>query len=111
MRGVVGHIEGVVEELTQHPAGARRRDVVDRVGSLGGGHVVCLGTDTADAVRQCWHVLDGTSDAEGFEAAQLGNLEVGVLDVPLVVEEDLDLAVTLQTRDGIDGDACHCRPP
>ena len=36
---------------------------------------------------------------------------IGVLDVPGIVEQDLDLAVTLQTSDGIDGDACHDRPP
>ena len=111
VRGVVGHVEGVVEQLAQHAPGARRRHVVDGVGGLGRGHVVCLRADAADAVGQRRHVLHRSAHAEGLEAAQLGDLEVGVLDVPGVVEEDLDLAVTLQTCDGIDGDACHDRPP
>ena len=73
--------------------------------------MVSLRADAADAVRQCRHVLHRAPDAERLEAAQLGDLEVGVFDVPGLVEQDLDLAVTLQTGDGIDGDACHDRPP
>ena len=53
----------------------------------------------------------GPAHAEGLEAAQLGDLEVGVLDVAGRVEEDLDLAVALEARDRIDGQACHRRPP
>ncbi len=38
----------------------------------------------------------GPADAEPLEAAQLRHLEIGVLHIPLVVEEDVDLAVPLQ---------------
>ena len=111
VRGVVGDVEGVVEQLPQHAAGPRHGDTVDRVGSLGGGHVVRLRADAADAVGEGRHVLHGTADAERLEASQLRDLEVGVLDVTGLIEDDLDLAVTLQARDGIDADACHDRPP
>ncbi len=109
--GVVGDVEGVVEQLAEHPPGARRRDLVHRIGGLGGGHVVGLRADAADAVGESRHVLDRAAHAEGLEAAQLGDLEVGVLDVAGLVEQDLDLAVTLEARDRIDGQACHRRPP
>jgi hypothetical protein len=111
MGGVVGDVEGVVEELSEHPPGARRRDLVHRIGGLGGGHVVSLRADAADPVRESRHVLDGAAYAEGLEAAQLGDLEVGVLDVPGFVEDDLDAPMTLEARDRVDADAGHERPP
>jgi hypothetical protein len=46
-------------------------------------------------------------DAEFLEAAQFGDLQVGVGHVALVVQKDVDLAVTFQPRDGIDGNAFH----
>ena len=111
VRGVVGDVERVVEQLAQHAPGSRRGNAVDRVGRLGRGHVMGLRADAADAVGQRRHVLDRSAHAERLEATQLRDLEIGVLDVTGIVEEDLDLAVTLQARDGIDGDACHERPP
>ena len=111
VRGVVRDVEGVVQQLAQLPAGGRRRDLVDGIGGLGGGHVVGFGADAADAVRQGRHVLHGATHAERLEAAQLGDLEVGVGYVTGLVEQDLDLAVPFEAGDGIDGQACHQRPP
>ena len=111
MRGVIGDVEGVVEQLSQHAPGTRHGDAVDCVGGLGGGHVMRLRADAADAVGQGRHVLHRTADTERFEAAQLRDLEVRVLDVACVIKDDLDLAVTLEASDGIDADTCHDRPP
>jgi hypothetical protein len=81
--------------------------VVDRVAGLGGGHVVGFRADAADAVGQRRHLLDGAADAEALEATQLGDLEVGVGDLAVRIEEDLDLAVALEPGDGVDGDSFH----
>ena len=111
VRGVVGDVEGRVEHLA-HLLGRRRRlDVKQRVQRLGGRHVVRLGADAADAVGDARHLLGRPADAELLEAAQLRDLEVGVRDVALSFEEDLDLAVTFEARDGINGDLLHRAAP
>ncbi|MCU0508608.1 MAG: hypothetical protein MUC34_09410 [Anaerolineae bacterium] len=69
-----------------------------------------FGADAADAVRNHRHLFDRPADGELLEAAQLGNLEVGVGNVPFVVQEDGDFAVALEARDWIDGDALHNSP-
>ncbi len=110
-RVVSGH-EGAVEELAQERGGAWRGDAVDRVDGLGRGHVVRLGADTADSAGEGGHLLDGPADAEALEAAQLGDLEIGVGHLPGFVEQDLDLAVALQPGDRVDGQRGHAlRPP
>ncbi len=81
--------------------------MVERVQGFGGGHVMGFGTDAADAVGDARHLFRGPPHAELLEAAQFGDLEVGVGDIALVVEEDLDLAVSFQAGDGIDSDAFH----
>ena len=66
-----------------------------------------LRADAADAGRDPRHLLDRPADAELLEAAELRDLEVGVRDVPVVVEEDGDLAVAFEPGDRIDGDGLH----
>ncbi len=105
MRGVVGDVESRVEQFTQHLGRARRVDVVDHVGGFGGSHVVRFGAHAADAVGQQWHFLYRAAYTEAFKAAQFGNLEVGVGDIAIIVQEDFDLAVTFETGDGVDGDS------
>ncbi len=104
---VVGHVEGVVEQLAQLAPGRRHLDAEDVVDGLGGGHVVRLGADAADARRDAGELLDGTAQAEALEAAQLGDLEVDVLHGVVVVDEDLDLAVAFEAGDGIDAYLLH----
>ena len=41
------------------------------------------------------------------KAAEFRDLHVGVGHVALLVEEDVDLAVAFQPRNGVDGDAFH----
>ena len=63
------------------------------------------GADATDAAGDLGHVFGGPSDAEDLEAAQLGHLEVGALDVALVIEEDVNLAVTFEAGDGVHREA------
>jgi len=87
------------------PVGATStQDLVD---GLGGGHVVGLGTHAADTRRDTRQLFDRTPEAEALEAAQLGDLEVDVLHLVVVVDEDLDLAVTFEPGDGIDAYLSH----
>ncbi len=106
--GMVGDVEGHVEQFTQKFGCARRVHVIDRVRGFGGGHVMRLGADAADAVGQQGHLFNRPPNAEAFEAAQFGDLEVGVGNVAFLVQEDFDLAVTFEAGDGVNCDSlCH----
>src|SRR5450756_1746328 len=111
--GVVGHVERVVEQLAQHAAGGRDLDAEHCVDGLGGRHMVSFRAHAADARRDARQLLYRAADAEAFEAAQLGDLEVDVGHLAGVVHEDLDLAVALEPGDGIDCYLFHLdpRPP
>ena len=109
MGRVIGREENDIEKLPEELRRPGQVDVVDGVAGFGRGHHVGFGTDAADPGRDPGHLLDGPPDAEFFEAAQLRHLEEGVGDVAGVVEEDRDLAVTLQPGDGIEGDRFHFR--
>ena len=105
MRGVVGDVEGHVEHLAQFLDRRGRFDVIEHVQRLGRRHVVRFRADAADAVGDARHFFGGAAHAELLEAAQFRNLEIGVGDIALLVQEDLDLAVPFQAGDGIDGDS------
>ena len=105
--GVVGDVEGGVEQLAQLFARRRHLDVVDRVAGLGRGHVVRLGADAADARRDARHLLHGPALGELLKAAQLGDEQVGVGDVAFLVEKDVDLAVAFQAGDRVNADLLH----
>ena len=62
---------------------------------------MCLRADAADPIRDQRHLFNRTSDDESFEAAQLRDLEIRIGYVSLIVEEDLDFAVTFKTGYGI----------
>ena len=109
VRRVVGGVEDAVEQLAELLGRRRRIDVEQRVQGLGGRQVMGLGADAADAGRQVRHVLGRPAHAELLEAAQLRDLQIGVGHVALLVEEDVDLAVAFQPRDGVDGNAFHSR--
>ena len=69
-----------------------------------------FGTNAANAIGDHGHIFHRTAHAESFEAAQFGNLEIGVGNIAFVVQEDFDFAVTVEAGDGIDCDAlCHLR--
>ena len=60
--------------------------------------------NAADPAGDLRHVLGRSAEAEHFEPAQLGDLQVGAFDVALVIEKDVDLAVAFEAGDRIDGD-------
>ena len=68
-----------------------------------------LGADATDACRDARHLLDRPVAAEHLETAQLRDLEVGVREAAVVVEEEVDLAVAFEAGDRIDGDGPHGR--
>ena len=107
VRRVVGGVEDAVEQLAELLGRRRRIDVEQGVQRLGGRQVMGLGADAANPRRQVRHVLGRPAHAELLEAAKLGNLQIGVGHVALVVQEDVDLAVTFQPGDGINGNTLH----
>ena len=68
---------------------------------------MCDWAHPADPRCDYWHVLRAATLAEFVKATELRDLEVGVLHVPLVVEEDNDLAVSLKPSDRVDGYGLH----
>ena len=107
VRRVVGHVERCCRAARAACGRWAELDPEDGVEGLGRRHVVRLRAHAADARRDARHLLDRAADAEALEPAQLRDLEVDVLDLAVVVEEDLDLAVTLETGDWIDGYLFH----
>jgi hypothetical protein len=77
------------------------------VQGLDGSHVMRLRTDAADAAGDRGHVFGLAAAAELLEAAQFRHLEVGVGDIPFVIQENVDLAVPFEASDGIDADPLH----
>ena len=102
--------EAVVQQLAQLARRGRGLHAVAAVDGLGGGHVVRLRAHAADARRYARQLFDRPADAEALEAAQLRHLEVDVGDFAGVVDEDLDLAVTLEPGDRVDAYLFHVRP-
>ena len=107
MGRVIGHVKNDIQQLPQDFGRVGQVDMIDGVTGLGRGHHVRLRTDTADPGRDAAHLLDGTADAELLETAELGDLEAGVRDIPVVVQENGDLSVAFEPGDGIDGDRFH----
>ena len=108
---VVGDVEGGVEQLAQLLGGGRRVNVKDGIARLGRGHVVRLRADAADARRDVGQLFHAPALGELFEPAQLGDHQVSVGDVALVVEKDVNLPVAFQPGDGINADFFHATLP
>src|ERR1035438_451548 len=96
--------ERVIDQLANLAARRGGFDLVEVVESLGGGHVMRGGADTADATGDLRHVLRWATEGKDLEAAQFEHLKVGAFDVALVIEKDVDLAVAFEAGDWIDGD-------
>ena len=105
--GVVGHVEGRVEQLAQLLGRGRRIDVEDRVAGLGRGHVVRLRADAADARGDVRHLLHAAALGELLEPAQLGDHHVRVGHVARIVQKDVNPAVAFQAGDRINADLLH----
>src|ERR1017187_7807255 len=101
---VVFERESVIDQLADLAGRRGGLDLVEVGEGLGGGHVMRGGADTADAAGDLRHVLRRAAEGEHLETAQLGHLEVGALDVALVIEKDVDLAVAFEAGDRVDGE-------
>ena len=75
--------------------------MVDCIGSLGGSHVMRFRANTANAVGQQGHFLNRPANTESLKTAQFRDLEIGIVDLAIFIQEDFDLAVTFQAGDGI----------
>ncbi len=93
-----------VDDPPQVRAGGRGLDGHDVVHGLGRGDEVADRADAADAGHDRGHLVDGTTLDDPLEAAELGDVEVGIDNLAPVVELDGDLGVALDPGDGIDGD-------
>jgi hypothetical protein len=95
--------EGAVH---QFPDLFRRRwrfDFIQIVERLGGGHMMGGRADPADPAGDLGHVFRGPAQAEDFETPELGDLEIRPLHIPPVIEEDIDLSVSFEPGDRVDG--------
>jgi hypothetical protein len=104
---VVGAVEGRVEHFSDFLYDWCRFDVEEYIQGFSAGHVVSFGANTTYAVGDAWHFFSGTTHRELFEAAQFRDLEIGVLNIPFLIEEDFDLAMAFKPRDGINCDSFH----
>ena len=105
MEGVVLGHEGRVDKLPDLLGGRRGLHAVQVVQRLGRRHVVRGGADAADTRSDLGHLLGRSALHELLEAPQLGDLEIGTLDLARLVEEDVDFPMSLQARDRVDADA------
>ena len=66
--------------------------------------------DAADAIGKKWHLFHGAPNAETFEAAQFGNLKIGVGDIAIIIQKDFDFAVAFKAGDRVNRySLCHLR--
>jgi hypothetical protein len=75
-----------------------------RVEGLGGGQVVAHRADAAQALHHHRHFPVGAALDEFLEAAELDDVQPRLAHVAGLVEQQRDLAVALDARDGVDGD-------
>jgi hypothetical protein len=92
-----------VEKLAQLLPGGWNLDLVDGICSLTRGYMMCAWSNTTDTGDDARHLLNGAAFAEALEAAQLGYLQIGVLNLAVIVQEDLYLPMPFQPRDWVYG--------
>jgi hypothetical protein len=114
-RGQVEEVQGVgLQDLAgMHQAadllGGRRQllDAEHHVQRLGGGEVVRDRADAAQALHHDRHFPVGAALDEFLEAAEFDDVQAHLVHLVVVVEQDGDLAVAFNPRNGIDGDAAQ----
>jgi hypothetical protein len=90
----------VVEEAAEADGPVRDLDGEELVPRLGRGEHVAHRADAADPGGDARHLADGPPLAELLEAAELDDVEPGVGNLPLVVQEEGDLGVALDAVTG-----------
>ena len=98
---------GTQDQVAEDPSILQRRDTERDLQRLGRRHPMRDRADAADARRDAWQFLHGPALGELFKTPQLWDHQVGVGDISLVVEKDIDPAVKVLLSSGysIDGQA------
>jgi hypothetical protein len=99
--GMVGAVESHIKQLTQHLGGAWWIDMVNSIYGFCTCHVMSLRADTTDTVGEDWYFLYLSANAEALETAQFGDLEVGIGEISLIIEENFDFAMAFQPGDRV----------
>jgi hypothetical protein len=94
MKGVAVDIMGRIEKLPKFLGRPRRIGLINGIYGLTRGQMVCRRSDAADPRDDSRKFLYRPSQAEDLEPSQLRDLKVGIFHVPLVVQKNLDLAVS-----------------
>jgi len=84
--------------------GRQAVDAGDQVHRLDGGQVMTDGADTTETLDQDRHFPVGATLNKTFEATEFDDVQAGLLDLLLFVEQDGDFAVTLDPGDRFDDD-------
>ena len=92
------------ENAAQFVRGGRNFHRQQRVARLGRRDQMADRTDAADARHQRRHFVERTALAELLEAAELGDVEAGILDPAVFVEMQRDLGMAFDARHRIDDD-------
>src|SRR5690348_12267249 len=80
------------------------------VASLSGSNEMADRADAADACHQCGHFAERATLAEFFEPTELSDMELRVINLPLLVEVQGDFGMALNAGHRIDNDGsafCH----
>ena len=98
---------GEVHELAQLFRNWRNTYRHDGVTGLGRGQQMADRADPADACRDARHLVVGMSLGEFFKAPHLRDVKFRSRDVPLIIEPNRNLGVSLDAAHRFDGDALH----
>jgi hypothetical protein len=101
MKGVAMDIMGGIEKLPKLLGRPRWISLVNGIYGLTRGQMVCRRSDATDPRDDPGKYLHRSSQTEDFESSQLRDLKVSIFYIPLVVQENLDLAVSFQSGDRI----------
>ena len=60
-----------------------------------------LGAHATYSIGDVGHIFCWSANTEAFKTSQLGNLKIGIGDLTLIGEEDVDLPMALESSDGV----------
>jgi hypothetical protein len=94
MKGVTMDVMGGIEKFPKLLSCPRRISLVNGIYGLTRGHVMSSGSDAADPGNDPGKFLHGSPQTEDLKSSQLRDLEVGIFNVSLVVQKNLNLPVS-----------------
>jgi hypothetical protein len=94
-------IMGRIKKLPKLFGRPRRISLINGIYGLTRGQMVCPRSDATDPRDDPGKDFHGSSQAEDLESSQFRDLEVSIFHIPLVVQKNLDLAVSFQSGDRI----------